>query len=89
MILGIRLRLARDGDTGCCSQVAHRVIGGRVRCSDAAVLVRIGGDVCDELLSGECEETREALVGLWWRGETGFGEVKVGDRVGDLGRGCQ
>jgi hypothetical protein len=47
-------------------------------------LIRVGGDVGDEFLGREREESRESWVGGGgWR-EAGFGEVVVRYGVGDL-----
>lgn len=84
LVLGVWLRLSGDWNTGSRSQIAHRVVGARVRCSDPAVLVCVCGDISDEFLGREREKAREALVGLWWRGETGFSQVEVGDGIWNL-----
>jgi len=69
------------------AQRADRVIRRRVRRPDAAVLVRVGGDVGDELLRREGEEAREVRGGLGRGWEAGEGEVVVCYGVGDLGGG--
>lgn len=77
--------LAGDGETSCGAERTHWVIS-VARGADAAVLVGVGGNVCDELLRGESEESRETGVGLGWWWQTGFGHVVVGDGIGNLAR---
>ena len=67
------------------SQTRERVVRGRVGAPDARVLVRVRGDVCDELLGCQSEQARQATIGLRWWGEAGECEVVVCDRVGDEG----
>lgn len=77
--------LARNGETRGGAEGAHGVVGVCVaRGADAAVLVCVGGNVGNEFLGGEGEETGEALVGLGRRGEAGLGHVVLRDGVGDL-----
>lgn len=48
-------------------QTAHRVVGaGAVGGADPRVLVRIGGDIGDELLSRESEKARKVRWSLVW-----------------------
>lgn len=92
LVLGRRARgaarLAGDGEAGGGAEVAHGVVGARVGPADARVLVRVGGDVGDELLCREGEEARETRVRLRGRREPGLGHVVVCHSVGDLRGGA-
>lgn len=73
-------------ETRRAAQARQRVVRSRVRAANARVLVRVGGDVGDELLRRQREQARQPAVGLrWWR-ETRQCQVVVCDRVGDQRR---
>lgn len=82
-------RPARHAQAGRGVETAHGVAGrSAVGRADARVLVRVGGDVGDELLRGQREEPRQVrrrLVGaVAWRWEAGERQVVRCYGVGDL-----
>jgi len=79
-------RLPGDGEAGGSAKTAHRIVCARVARANATVLVCVRGDVGDEFLCREREETGESLVRLRWRGKSSAGHVVVGDGVRDLRR---
>ena len=77
-------RLTGDGEPCRGAKGAHGVVCVCVAGADAAVLVGVGGDIGDELLCGQGQETGQAGVGLRWWGEAGAGHVVVCYGVWDL-----
>ena len=86
LVLGARHAslLSRCREARRRAEIAHRIVAAGVARSDPAVLVRIGGDVGDELLRRQRKKSRQPLVCLrGWR-EARSGHVVVCHRVGDL-----
>lgn len=79
--------LTGHGEPCCGTEAAHRVVGVGVARAHAAVLVRIGGNVGNELLRREREEAREARVGLRRGWKARARHVVVCHGVGDLDLG--
>lgn len=86
LVLVARLtnRLPGDGKPRGGAEAAHRVVGVGVARADAAVLVRVGGDVGDELLRRQREQPRQPLVRLRRRREARARHVVVRHGIGDL-----
>jgi hypothetical protein len=76
--------LPGHGEAGRRAEGAHGVVGVGVARADAAVLVRVGRDVGDELLRRQRQQPRQPRVCLWRRRQPSLGHVVVRDGVRDL-----